>query len=82
MFILLTFVGLGLSGYICWQLKVIGYQYDRVTRVSPLFYMESALALVIDITIFKVEFAGMQIGGLIIIICSFAVIILQAYLAE
>ena len=58
------------------------YKHDRVSRVAPIFYMESALALVFDIAIFKVQFTPLQIVGLAIIITSFAVIILTAYLSD
>lgn len=82
LFLLIIGVCGGLSNYVSWQLKVIGFGYDRVTRVSPLFYLESALALVLDILVFHVEFAMLQVIGLSIIILSFCVIIASAYLAE
>ena len=53
-----------------------------MTRVSPLFYIETALGLMFDILIFNIKFSVMQIAGLAIIITSFLVIMVAAYLAD
>ena len=82
LFLLIACFCNGVSMYFSWVLKSVGFTYDRVTRVSPLFYLESAIALCMDITVFKVHFAKLQILGLAIIIGSFCVIIASAYLAE
>ena len=79
---LISCVVSGISYLISWIFKVVGYKYDRVTRVSPIFYMESGLALIVDIAVFKVYFTTTQIIGLAIIIICFLTIILKAYLVE
>ena len=53
-FFSVAILGVGGCAYLAWSLKVIGYRFDRVTRISPLFYLESAFALVFDITLFDV----------------------------
>ena len=72
----------GTSYLVSWIFKILGYRYDRVTRVSPIFYMESGLSLIVDIAVFKVYFSATQIIGLAIIIICFATIVIQAYTAE
>ena len=62
-----------------WQTKVLGYRHDRVTRVSPIFYVETALQMLCDIFIFKVEFSAVSLIGLIVVLAMFLVILIMAY---
>ena len=63
-----------------WNLKMLAYKYDNVSRVSPVFYVESAIALVLDITVFNVIFTTVQVVGLVLVIGVFFVIIVSAYM--
>jgi len=65
---------------LAWHLKILAYRYDKVSRVSPIFYLESAIALAVDIAIFKVKFSVLQIIGLALVISVFGVIVFSAYL--
>ena len=60
----------------------MGYQYDKVTRVAPIFYFETAGALVIDIFVFKDKFSILSIFGLVLVLGMFGVIIVSAYREE
>jgi len=77
-FWLIAMVCNGFSGYICWQLKTVAYSNDRVSRVSTIMYLESAISLLFDLLVFNVHFTTMQIVGLSIIIGSFLVMIVSA----
>lgn len=67
---------------LAWYFKIMAFNYDRVSRVSPIMYLETAIALFIDIVIFHVKFSVMQVIGLVIVIGVFLVIIVAAYLSE
>ena len=71
LFWLLAFFCSGLSMYICWQLKVIGYQYSSVTHLAPIFYLESAIAFILDISVFKADVENIQITGACILMYVF-----------
>ena len=60
----------------------MGYQYDKVTRVSPIFYIETAGALIIDIFVFHEKFNTLSTIGLVLVLGMFAVIIVSAYYSE
>ena len=66
---------------LAWHLKILAFKYDRVSRVSPIFYLESAFSLFIDIIVFHVEFSALQVVGLVLVIGVFLVIIGSAYLS-
>jgi len=61
---------------------MVAYSNDRVTRVSPIMYLESAFNLLFDLLVFNTHFTAIQFVGLSVVIASFFVIILSAYLAE
>lgn len=69
----------GFCNVMAWQIKVLAYKHDRVTRVSPIFYVETAMALLFDIFLFKVDFTTMQVVGLAIVLVMFLSIIIMAY---
>ena len=51
------FLALFINGlcYVCaWQALVAAYSYDRVTRVSPIFYVETAIVMLCDVFVFRV----------------------------
>ena len=81
-FLLLTLICQGISSLLAWSLKVLAYKYDRVSRVSPVFYLESAFALILDLILFDATFTGLQIIGLALVIGVFAFIIISAYLSK
>ena len=58
---------------------MLAYRHDRISRVAPIFYIETAISLVFDILIFKVDFTTMQLCGLIVVLLMFLVIIVTAY---
>ena len=58
-FLLIALVCNGISSYAAWQLKIVAYSSDRVTRVSPIAYMETPFALLYDILVFKTTFSTM-----------------------
>ena len=70
----------GLCNVCAWQIKVLAYRHDRITRVAPIFYVETAISLLFDILIFKVDFSTMQLVGLIVVLLMFLIIIFAAYL--
>ena len=66
--------------YICaWQIKMLAYKYDNVSRVAPIFYVESVIALLIDIIFFDESFTVLQIVGLVLVIGVFVTIFVQAH---
>ena len=69
----------GFCNVCAWQIKVLAYRHDRITRVAPIFYVETAISLLFDILIFKVDFGMMQLVGLIVVLAMFLVIIVMAY---
>ena len=75
-FWVIAFLWNGVSFYFSWQLRVLGLSYDRVGRVSAIFYLDSVLALLIDTLWLEVDFSRMQVVGLSIIFFSFLVMIL------
>ena len=82
LFLLLTLICQGIASLLAWSLKVLAYKYDRVSRVSPVFYLESAFALILDLILFDASFSGLQIIGLALVIGVFAFIIISAYLSK
>ena len=63
-----------------WQLKVLAFKYERVSRISPVFYLDSAIALVLDIALFDATYTALQIVGLALVICMFAAMAIHACL--
>ncbi len=61
----------GLSNLLSWHFKVTAYKYDIVSRVSPIAYMESIHAFLIDTIIFGVAFSYMQLFGIALIFLMF-----------
>ena len=69
----------GICSYLAFQLKIRAYKYDKVARVSTLFYFESIIALCIDLLIFQLDFTLVQACGICLIVAMFIFIILLAY---
>jgi uncharacterized membrane protein len=46
----------GFSNILAWHFKITAFKYDRVSRVSPISYLESVFGLLIDRIIFSVDF--------------------------
>lgn len=55
-FWLLICGALGVSSFFSWVLKMVAFSNDRVSRVSPIFYLESVFSLMFDYFIFHVDF--------------------------
>ena len=55
-----------------WLFKILALKHDRISRISPVFYLESAIALIFDIVLFDATFTALQIVGLALVICVFA----------
>ena len=49
-----------------------------MTRVAPVFYIETALSMIIDIAVFHINFSTMQLTGLLIVIGEFLTMIVLA----
>ena len=60
----------------------MAYKSDKVTRVAPVFYVETALSMVLDIVLFKINFSALQLTGLILVLGMFVIIIVYAYIRE
>lgn len=58
---------------------MLAYKYDNVSRVAPIFYVESVIALLIDIIFFDESFTVLQIVGLVLVIGVFVTIFVQAH---
>ena len=61
---------------------MIAYRYDRVNRLSPIFYVETAIQMLFDTFIFKVSFSTMQLIGFLVVLAMFLVIIIMAYVQD
>ena len=61
------------------HLKLLAYKYDRVSRVAPIFYLESAIALFVDVVIFNVTFTLTQVVGIVLVLSVFIMIIVTAF---
>ena len=79
---LLTLVCNGLSTFLSWHFQIMAFRYDRVSRVAPVFYLESVFALVFDFILFDESFGALQIVGLVLVIGVFGWIVVEAYLSE
>ena len=82
LFWILTVLVNGVCYNLAWQFKILAYKSDRVTRVAPVFYVETALSMVLDIVLFHIHFSGLQLTGLILVLGMFLVIIVFAYMKE
>lgn len=69
----------GLANLLSWHFKVTAYKYDIVSRVSPIAYMESIHAFLIDTLIFSVAFSVMQLFGIGFVFLMFIGKIAYAY---
>ena len=56
---MLAFVLNGLNNVLSWGFKVLAYNTDKVTRVSPVMYTESVISLLFDFLIFHVAFSAL-----------------------
>ena len=79
-FWLLSIIVNGACYNLAWQFKVQAYKCDLVTRVSPIFYLETAFSMLLDIVLFKINFSPLQLTGLILVVGMFLIIITLAYL--
>ena len=82
LFWVLTIVVNGPCYNLAWQFKVLAYKCDKVTRVAPVFYLETALSMILDILLFHIQYSVLQFSGLILVLGMFAVIIVLAYCTE
>ena len=69
----------GLANLFSWHFKVTAYKYDIVSRVSPIAYMESIHAFLIDTLMFGVAFSVMQLFGIGFVFLMFIGKIAYAY---
>ena len=76
---LLITVLLGVSALLAMVLKIVAFKNDRITRVYPIFYMESVFCLFFDIFLFKQEFLQMQMAGILLVFSMFFVKLFVAY---
>jgi len=78
LFFVLVLPGQGLAMLLSWHFKVLAFKLDRVSRVAPIFFLESAIALMIEIAIYKVTFSLTQVVGLILVLSVFILSIFAA----
>ena len=57
---------------------MIAYKNDRVSRVAPIFYLESVFSLIYDYFIFSISFGVTQMTGIIMVFTMFAAKIIVA----
>lgn len=61
----------GFSNILAWHFKITAFKYDRVSRVSPISYLESVFGLLIDRIIFSVDFGMLQVVGISLVFGMF-----------
>ena len=55
---------------------------DRITRVAPIFYIETVLSMLLDIFLFQIKYSAMQFCGLVLVLGVFFSMIIYAYRRE
>jgi len=61
----------GCSNILAWHFKIQAFKNDRVSRVSPISYLESVFGLIIDRVIFNVDFGMTQLFGISLVFGMF-----------
>eukprot|EP00351_Strombidinopsis_sp_SopsisLIS2011_P000472 CAMPEP_0116880698 /NCGR_PEP_ID=MMETSP0463-20121206/12638_1 /TAXON_ID=181622 /ORGANISM="Strombidinopsis sp, Strain SopsisLIS2011" /LENGTH=120 /DNA_ID=CAMNT_0004531559 /DNA_START=654 /DNA_END=1016 /DNA_ORIENTATION=- len=80
-YVWLLVLAAGFCQVLCWHLKLMGYRYDKVSRLSPIFYLESAYSFLYDLLIYNVDFSSYAIAGIALILVFFiSKIIITLYL--
>jgi len=79
--VLATFVQ-GLSGTLSILLKILAFKFDKVSRVSPIFYLESVFGLFLDYFCFEIAFGGLQLAGIFLVFSMFGWKVAQAFKSE
>ena len=74
----LSFFVSGLSGTFSISLKILAFKHDKVSRVSPIFYLESVFGLFLDYFCFGIAFGALQFTGICLVFCMFGWKIAQA----
>lgn len=59
---------------------MIAFKYDRVSRVAPIFYIESVFSLMFDYFVFSVQFGWMQMLGIALVFSMFTAKFVVAFL--
>ena len=62
-----------------WLLKVQAFKFDKASRVAPIFYLESVIALILDYALFDVSLGVIPLLGILIVIVMFALKMIIAY---
>lgn len=62
-----------------WIFKVNAFKYDRVSRVTPIFYLESVFGLIIDYVALNTSFDLLQLSGLLLVFTMFAAKLIYVY---
>jgi len=70
---LLMAIGSSSTACLAWVLKMVAYKYDRVSRIAPIFYLESVIGLLYDHFVFDVTFSSIQIIGITLVFSLFGV---------
>jgi drug/metabolite transporter (DMT)-like permease len=53
-------------------LKQLAFKNDKITRVYPIFYIESVFCLFADLALFHEKFELLQMAGIVMIFTMFA----------
>ena len=63
----------GIVSTLAWILKMVAFKYDKVHRITPIFYIESVFGLLLDYFVFNVNFSVTQLGGILLVFTMFAI---------
>lgn len=69
----------GLVNVMAWLLKVLAFKNDRASRVSPIFYLESVFALLLDNFVFDISFGYVPLLGILLVFAMFALKLVTAF---
>ena len=70
----------GISNIFAWAFKIEAMRYEVVTKVVPIFYLESVVGILSDYMIFNVTFSKLQLFGVAVVFTIFVAKIMHARL--
>ena len=76
---MLTFLLAGSVNVGAWVFKMLGFRYDKVSKVSPIFYTESVIGLFLDFFAFKQKFSKTSGAGIALVFGMFGAKFVAAY---
>jgi len=70
-YVWLLIIAAGMTNVISWHIKLMGYRYDKVSRIAPIFYLESVYSFAYDLLIYNVGFHKLAMIGIIVVLLFF-----------